>query len=172
MLCGLSSSRAAAAVVLVTALCTSLGAKADAGGGRSESGNMPDLGYPEPYWYPISQGSAAAPAIVPKKSVQVWGDIVPGDTAASICKWAPPPAGSPPSDRGLCKTDISWITASANLKKSLFNDPVINYILRFQLYGACYRSTQVSHQTHDIPMTCLVPLHGHSVRVGNSMTAR
>ena len=107
------------------------------------NGNMPDLGYPEPYWYPIVQGNAAAPAIVPKPSVQVWGNILPGTKGSKLCKWQAPPLGSPPSERGTCRTDISWLTAAANLKKSLFSDPVFNYILRFQLYGACYRSTQV-----------------------------
>lgn len=111
-------------------------------------GNMPDLGYPEPYWYPISQGDAADPVFKAKKAIQLWGAITPGSKKASICKWEAPAAGDPAGSRGTCKTDISWITASAGFKKSAFNDPVLNYILRFQLYGACYRSTQVWNTLH------------------------
>jgi hypothetical protein len=105
-------------------------------------GNMPDLGYCEPDWYPLTQGAAWTPVIVPNAG-QVWGDIQPGQASSSLCKWFAPPPGSPPSARGQCKTDISWITASAQLNKSLFNDAMFNYLLRFQLFGACYRSTQV-----------------------------
>jgi hypothetical protein len=129
------------ASALVAGLCAGCCANAPRETTKN-SGNMLDLGYPEPYWYPISQGSAAAPAVVPKPSIQVWGDIMPGTKGASVCKYSEPPAGSPPAARGSCRTDISWITASANLKDSIFDDPVFNYILRYQLYGACYRSTQ------------------------------
>ena len=110
---------------------------------RVSTGNMPDLGYPEPYWYPIVQGNAADAVIVPKPAIQEFGDILPYTAGSSVCKWFAPLPGSPPSERGTCKTDISWITASAGFKKSAFDDTMINYILRFQLYGACYRSTQV-----------------------------
>ena len=131
------------ATSLVAALCACSCSGQDQLEGNP-NGNMPDLGYPEPNWYPISQGNAAAPAIVPKSSIQTWGTITPGTKVSSICKYDPPKADAPPDDRGKCRTDISWITASANLKKSLFDDTVFNYILRFQLQGACYRSTQVS----------------------------
>lgn len=110
--------------------------------GDGDRGNMPDLGYPEPDWYPISQGDSSDPAITVNKQVQTWGGVAPGDKGASVCKWSPPSGKSQGSDRGSCKTDISWLIASANLESSLFEDPVFNYILRFQLYGACYRSTQ------------------------------
>lgn len=103
---------------------------------------MPDLGYCEPDWYPITHGQAWDPAIVPNEDIQTWGDIVPGQQQASLCKWSPPAAGSQPGARGTCKTDISWIISSANIRKTLFDSQMMNYILRFQLYGACYRSTQ------------------------------
>ena len=109
----------------------------------SKSGNMPDLGYCEPDWYPIPHGQAWDPAIVPNEDIQTWGAIQPGQQQASLCKWFPPEAGSQPGARGTCKTDISWIISSANIRKSLFDSQMMNYILRFQLYGACYRSTQV-----------------------------
>jgi hypothetical protein len=107
-----------------------------------KSGNMRDLGVCEPDWYPLPQGRASDAAIVPNAG-QVWGDIVPGQSQSSLCKWLPPPAGSPPSERGQCQTDISWIISSAQLNKGLFNDTMFNYMLKFQLYGSCYRSTQV-----------------------------
>jgi hypothetical protein len=138
-------------------------------GQGTTTGNMPYLGFPEPYWYPITQGNAAAPAIVPKPLIQVFGDVVPYTNGSTVCKWFAPPVGSPPTNRGTCKTDISWITASAGLKKSVFDDPVVNYILRFQLQGACYRSTQVRDNKGQllllVPVVFLQPGDMHVSRV-------
>lgn len=123
--------------------------------GDGDRGNMPDLGYPEPDWYPISQGKSDNPAIVLNKQVQTWGTIEPGDKGTSVCKWSAPSGNSQPGDRGSCKTDISWMIASANLRSSLFDDPAFNYILRFQLYGACYRSTQARLSSlHTLVLAC------------------
>jgi hypothetical protein len=47
------------------------------------------------------------------------------------------------SGHGSCKTDISWLHSALGIKKSLFSDAVANYVIRFHLDGACYRSTQV-----------------------------
>lgn len=107
------------------------------------TGNMPDLGYPEPNWYPIRQGTARDPAVVYNETTTVWGNIEPYSTAnASLCKWVNTAENG---GRGVCQTDISWIHAAVGLAKSVFSDQVVNYILRFHLEGACYRSTQVRH---------------------------
>jgi len=112
------------------------------------TGNMPDLGYPEPNWYPIRQGSAGDSAILVNDTTTLWGDIEPYSAAnSSLCKWFDTIENN---GRGVCKTDISWIHAAVGLSKSVFSDPVVNYILRFHLEGACYRSTQVRH-----PCVCM-----------------
>jgi len=70
---------------------------------------------------------------------QIWGDIKPGGDG-TYCKWS---AGNENNGRGKCQTDISWIHSSIGLSKGIFSDPVVNYLLRFYIEGACYRSTQV-----------------------------
>lgn len=107
------------------------------------TGNMRDLGFPEPNWYPIRQGRAKDAAVIYNQTTTVWGDIAPYTTAnVSLCKWTNTVDNG---GRGICQTDISWIHAAVGLAKSVFSDPVVNYILRFHLEGACYRSTQVRH---------------------------
>jgi hypothetical protein len=106
-----------------------------------DTGNMRDLGYQEPNWYPIVQGDQTAPVVNVNPATQVWGDIQPySSTASPLCKFFP---GTENGGRGSCKTDLSWIHSAAGLTKEVFSDPVVNYILRFHIEGACYRSTQV-----------------------------
>jgi hypothetical protein len=105
-----------------------------------DTGCMPDLGFPEPSWGNYTKGDPTSPAITIRPDTQVWGTLEPFDTSGTLCKWA---AGGP---RGTCKTDVSWLHASVGLRKSLFEDAIANYILRFHLRGACYRSTQVRTQ--------------------------
>ena len=102
---------------------------------------MRDLGTEEPVWGSYRQGDATEAAIKPNTNTQLWGDVSPGSTGSEpLCKWT---AGSQNSGRGTCKTDISWLHSAVGIQKSFFNDDVVNYILRFHLPAACYRSTQV-----------------------------
>jgi hypothetical protein len=74
-----------------------------------------------------------APAIEPNDSTQVWGDVEPYTGGnPPLCKWVD----------NACKTDISWLHSAISVKKSFFQDELVNYILRFHLPAACYRSTQ------------------------------
>lgn len=108
------------------------------GTAQLNTGNMRDLGYPEPNWYPIVQGNASAPAVVINPTTQVWGDIAPYTTGnSSLCKWS---ASQENAGRGSCKTDVSWIHSAVGLSKAVFDDPVVNYILRCVLsLDCCYR---------------------------------
>lgn len=101
------------------------------------TGNMRDLGYPEPNWYPIVQGNATAQAVVINPTTQHWGIVEPYTAGnASLCKWFP---AADNVGRGSCKTDVSWIHAAVGLSKAVFDDPVVNYILRC----ACESCSQV-----------------------------
>lgn len=105
---------------------------------------MRDLGYPEPDWVPITQGSSTEDAIIVNPDTQVWGDIEPLSVADEpLCQWQ---AGPENEGMGTCKTDISWLHSAVGIKKEFFDDPVTNYIIRFHLNAACYRSTQVCAQ--------------------------
>jgi hypothetical protein len=118
---------------LALALCTLTGANVD-------TGNMRDLGYAEPNWYPIVQGKAEDPVVSPPLTA-FWGNLQPGSAGnPPLCKWF---ASEENGGRGSCKTDLSWIHSALGFTREIFNDPVVNYILRFHLNGACYRSTQV-----------------------------
>jgi hypothetical protein len=119
------------AAVVALCLCGQSSAQLD-------TGNMRDLGYPEPNWYPIVQGNASSNVIVINPLTQHWGTISPYQTGgnASLCKWFPPADGI---GRGTCKTDVSWIHSALGLSKALFDDPVVNYILRCGPGAAGYK---------------------------------
>lgn len=107
-------------------LCACAFSAANTGG--TSTGFMPDLGYPEPNWHPIPQGNASAPAVVINPLTQVWGTIEPySATNSSLCKWT---NSTDNAGRGSCKTDVSWIHSAVGLSKAVFDDPVVNYILR------------------------------------------
>jgi hypothetical protein len=105
---------------------------------------MRDLGMPEPHWIPYSEGTSLEPALTVNSDTQFWGSIQPESSAsAPLCKWF---AGKANSGHGSCKTDISWLLSAVGIRKEFFDDPVTNYVLRFHMNSACYRSTQV--RTH------------------------
>jgi hypothetical protein len=111
------------ALSAVLALCTCPFSAANL-----NTGNMRDLGYPEPDWYPITQGNASTNVVVINPNTQHWGIIEPYAAGnASLCKWFPTADNG---GRGSCKTDVSWIHSAVGLSKSVFADPVVNYILR------------------------------------------
>jgi hypothetical protein len=85
-------------------------------------------------WSNISNGIADENVIVPNSTTQVWGSIEPyTQTNATLCKW----------DNNKCKTDISWLISAQGMRKSSFQDNMVNYILRYHLMGACYKSQVV-----------------------------
>jgi hypothetical protein len=102
---------------------------------------MRDLGYPEPAdWSLIQTGSASEPALMVNPDTQVWGDVRPYDARnPPLCRWVDDRKNS---GHGSCKTDISWLRSAVSLEKAFFDDALVNYILRFHLQQACYRSTQ------------------------------
>ena len=113
----------------VVALCSCAFTVANTG--TTTTGFMPDLGYPEPNWHPIPQGNASAPAVVINPVTQHWGDIEPYQpTNGSLCKWT---ESADNAGRGSCQTDVSWIHSAVGLSKAVFDDPVVNYILRCAL---------------------------------------
>lgn len=80
-------------------------------------------------------------AITVNPATQVWGDVQPNaQDKPPLCKWT---SGSENGNHGSCRTDISWLHSAVGIDKQFFEDPVVNYILRYHLTGACYRSTQV-----------------------------
>jgi hypothetical protein len=103
---------------------------------------MRDLGMPEPTWALFKEGSSLEPAFSLNSETQHWGFITPFKSQgnAPLCKWF---AGTANSGHGSCKTDISWLHSAVGIRKTFFSDPVANYVLRFHMNGACYRSTQV-----------------------------
>lgn len=94
---------------------------------------MDDLGYPEPDWKFIGPGNHENDVLQLGPN-QVFDNIQPGTAGRSVCEFVD----------NKCKTQVGWIAAAHNLTKDFFDDPEINYLLRFPLYGACYKSTQYS----------------------------
>jgi hypothetical protein len=107
---------------------------------------MRDLGYPEPNWGLFKESESSEPALTVNSTSQYWGSIQPESSGNEpLCKWF---AGPENSGHGSCKTDISWLHSAVGFKKEFFEDPLANYVLRFHLNGACYRSTQVRSTTY------------------------
>jgi hypothetical protein len=122
-----------------------------------------DLGVAEPLWTNIREGSATESAIViaDDSSTQVWGSISPGSGDKPLCKWV---SNSNNGGNGDCRTDVSWLHAAVGLKKAFFSDPLANYILRFHMQGACYRSSQVHpSRVH----ACGLIMSVHEILIGN-----
>jgi hypothetical protein len=126
---------------------------------------MYDLGRPEPNWTSIwNTGSVsdAAISIDSASNVQVWSnDVNPGMTGElPLCRWSP---SSQNSGHGLCRTDVAWLHSAIGIEKSLFSDPVANYLLRFHLDGSCYRAAQArcclwtAHPSCRALVACLGP---------------
>jgi hypothetical protein len=122
------------AIAVCAFACVISGAEAQSG-----KGFMKDLGYAEPEWQNILQSQYSDPIFTIKDTEQIWGTVAPFTGGGPLCKYAPDPAGG----RGTCKTDVSWLHSAIGMTKTLFTDPLALYIMKFQVHGACYRSTQV-----------------------------
>jgi hypothetical protein len=108
---------------------------------RAAPYSMPDLGYAEPRWSKVDEGRAEEDAIVVDNRTQVWGDVVPkAQGNPPLCKWT---EHTDNNGKGRCRTDISWLHSAIGVDKKFFNNKLINYIIRFHLFGACYRTTVV-----------------------------
>jgi hypothetical protein len=102
-----------------------------------------DLGTAEPDWSQLKEGSSSSKAIeiTDNSTTQVWGTVFPGETAVKpLCKWR---ESSRNNGAGDCRTDVSWLHSAVGIDKTFFDDALANYILRFHMQGACYRSSQV-----------------------------
>jgi hypothetical protein len=129
---------------MILLLCIVLVAGLIAGGeAQTGRGFMNDLGYPEPDWVLIRQSEWNQSVFTIDDTTQVWGTVKPFTGGGSVCKYDPVGNGG----RGTCKTDVSWLHSAIGMTKDIFKDPLANYIFRFQVHGACYRSTQV--RAHD-----------------------
>jgi hypothetical protein len=116
-------------------------ARANLNSGQIQWTYLRDLGYPEPNWALIKYGDPTENAIVVNAATQIWGDVVPFDTSGSpLCRWE---AGPDNSGHGSCKTDISWLHSAVGISKGFFSNKLVNYIIRFHLFAACFRSTLV-----------------------------
>jgi hypothetical protein len=148
-----------AALWTIFALSVFVRADADAAAPLYEWYAMPDLGYPVPSWSTLREGNPLKSAVEYDDSDFMWGDIEPYNNG-TLCKWFP---DSMNAGRGACKTDLSWLHAATGITRNVFEDPVVNYILRFFIHGACYRSTEVrpqlaSHTHSSKPSFSVTPL--------------
>ena len=113
-----------------------------------------DLLVGEPAWASVPEGSPSDTALQVNATTQVWrNDVKPGVAGPTpVCRWE---AGQANAGHGSCRTDIAWLHSAIGIERSLFSDVIANYVLRFHLHGACYRSTRVRSQAQPIAVRWL-----------------